>query len=185
VERSVWFVTLIFGLLVASPASAQIYQWKDKDGKTYFSDRPPQNQSDVQVKGSKRAQPEADPDPDETEVAVDAAEDAEDGVKSNKAAVAAPAPVKEKTPAEQRNEEFRKRRAAAAEAREKAEQEAASNEQRRQDCQRARAQYSVLNSGQRVFQPTEDGGRKILEGEERVAEIGRTEELIKVFCDKD
>jgi hypothetical protein len=184
VKRSVWFIALIFGLLAALPASAQIYQWKDKDGKTHFSDRPPPNQPGVQVKMPKRTQPVADPEPDGAEAPAEATENVGDGTRPNNAATA-PASAKEKSQAEQRDEEFRKRRAAAAEVREKTEKDAAHNEQREQNCQRARAQHAALSSGQRIFQPTGDGERKILDGEERTTEIVRTEELIKAFCDKD
>jgi hypothetical protein len=177
VKRSIWLIALVFGLAAALPASAQIYQWKDKDGKTHFSDRPPPNQPGVQPKIPKRPQPAVEPEPDET-----GAEDAkpvEGGAEPNNAA--APG----KSQAEQRDEEFQKRRAAAAEAREKAEKEAADREKREQDCQRARTQHSALSSGQRVSRLTEDGSRRFLNDEERAAEIARSEELIKAFCGED
>ena len=177
---SVRFVALVVGLVAALSASAQIYQWKDKDGKTHFSDMPPPNQPGVKVQTLERASPPAtvaEPEPDETEATGESA--AEPGV------APAPAPVREKSQAEQRDEEFRKRRAAAAEAREKAEKDAADAAQRRQDCLRARGQYAALNSGQRIFLPTEGGGRRVLSDGERAAEIARTEELIEAFCGKD
>jgi hypothetical protein len=180
VTRPVLPIALIFALAFAPPVSAQIYQWKDKDGRTHFSDRPPPEQQGIQMKAPKRAQPMADPArPDEAETT----ENAERGAQP--AATATPAPVKGSSPSEQRDEEFRKRRAAAAEAREKAEKDAARLEQREQNCQRARAQHAALSSGQRIAQPTEDGGRKFLNDEERAAEIARTEEMIQAFCDKN
>jgi type IV secretory pathway VirB10-like protein len=180
VKHSVWFFLLIFGLTAALPASAQIYQWKDKDGKTHFSDiPPPPDQSGVQTKAPKRAQPAASPEPDEAEATT------EGSIEPGNAAAAAPDSVKEKSQAQQRDEEFRKRRAVAAEAREKAEKDAARREQREQNCQRARAQLAALSSGQRFSLATGDGGRRVLNDEERAAEITRAEELIKGSCDKD
>ena len=177
---SIRFVALVVGLVAALSASAQIYQWKDKDGKTHFSDMPPPNQPGVRVQTLERASPPAtvaEPEPDETET------EGEGGAEPG--ATPAPASVQEKSQTGQRDEEFRKRRAAAAEAREKAEKDAADTAQRRQDCLRARGQYAALNSGQRIFLPTEGGDRRVLSDGERAAEIARTEELIEAFCGKD
>ena len=174
------FATLIFCLTAALSASAQIYQWKDKDGKTHFSDRLPSNQPGIQVQTPKRAQPPAAADALEPE-----ADDAvESGAEPKNAPAPSPASAQKKNQPEQHDEELRKRRAAA-EAREKAEKDAARSAQREQDCQRARAQYAVLNSGQRVSRPTENGERKFLDNEERAAEIVRTRELMEAFCGKD
>jgi hypothetical protein len=179
------FVAIVLGLAVALSASAQIYQWKDKDGKTHFSDMPPPNQPGVQAQTPKRVQPSSTvtkPEQDETEAETETAENGEGGTEP-KNAVAAPA--QEKNQAGQRDEEFRKRRAAAAEAREKAEKDAALKAQREQECQRARAQYATLNSGQRIALPTESGGRSILDDKERAVEIERAKGLIETFCGKD
>jgi hypothetical protein len=177
-------VALIVGLAAAFSVSAQVYQWKDKDGRTHFSDMPPPNQSGVQAQPPKRSQPPAmviEPEPFEPETT----EDVEEGAETEKAAVPAPASAQEKSEAQQRDEEFRKRRAAAAEAREKADKDAANATQRQQDCQRARAQHAALASGQRIAQPTESGGRKMLNDEERAAEVARVRELMETFCGKD
>ena len=176
----VWFIAFILGLAAALSASAGVYQWKDKDGKTHFSDIPPPNQPGVRAQPSRRAQPpevEIEPEPDETEITE------EGGAEPKNAAT--PVSAQEKSQAEQRDEEFRKRRAAAAEAREKAEKDAADAARRQQNCQRARAQHAALASGQRIAQPTETGERKFLDDEERAAEIARVKELMKAFCGKD
>jgi hypothetical protein len=183
VKRPVCLITLIFGLAIALPANAQIYQWKDKDGRTHFSDKPPLNQPGVQV--SKREPPPVavtEPDSDKTEVMEGGEGDTEPG---NDAVAVVPAPAQEKSQTGRRDEEFRKRQAAAAEAREKAEGDAARAAQRKQDCQRIRAQYAALISGQRIALPTESGGRKTLDDEEKAVEIARARELMETFCDKD
>jgi len=183
------FVALVFGLAVALSANAQIYQWKDKDGKTHFSDRPPPNQPGVQAQTPKRVHPSSTvtkPEQDEAEAEPETAESGEGGVEP-KNAVAAPASAsaQEKNPTGQRDEEFRKRRAATAEAGEKAEKDAALKARREQECQRARAQYATLNSGQRIALPTESGGRSVLDDRERAVEIERAKGLIETFCGKD
>jgi hypothetical protein len=181
VKRTTRFIAFVFGLIAVLSASAQIYQWKDKDGKAHFSDRPPPSQPGIQMQTPTRAQPDAAADDPEPE-----AETTEgSGTEAKNAPAPAPASAQGKSQAEQRDEEFRKRRAAAAEAREKAEKDAARNAQREQGCQRARAQYAALNSGQRVSFPSEDGGRRPLNDEERAAAIARTRELMEAYCGKD
>ncbi|MDR2882126.1 MAG: DUF4124 domain-containing protein [Azoarcus sp.] len=180
-KRPIWFIALMFGLTatLAATASAEIYKWKDKDGKVHFSDTPPPSQPGVKAQQPKRTPPPVmvlEPEPDE---------DAEEGAAEPKD-TATPAPAQsQQTQAEQRDEEFRKRRAAAAEARQKAEKDAAAAEERKQNCQRARAQHATLSSGQRVALPTETGGHKYLNDEERAAEIARAKGLMETFCGKD
>lgn len=178
---SVRFAALIFGLSAALSASAQIYQWKDKDGKTHFSDLPPPSQSGIQIQKAPQPSPMPptiiEPEPDTPEA--EAPGNGEAGAEPKSAA--APAQEK-KSQAELREEEFRKRRAAAAEAREKAEKDATRKAQQEQGCQRARAQLAALKSGQRIALPAEDGGRRVLDDGERAAEIARAEEQIKSLC---
>lgn len=38
------FTPLLLAMLLAAPAVAEIYQWKDADGKVHFTDQPPANQ---------------------------------------------------------------------------------------------------------------------------------------------
>ena len=44
--RSVWLFIILF---LAGSASAGIYKWVDENGKTHFTDRPPQSQKTEQV----------------------------------------------------------------------------------------------------------------------------------------
>jgi len=164
-------ITLVLGLAVVLPASAQIYQWKDKDGRMHYSDMPPPNQPGIQTQTPKRIQPPVTMQ-DEGE-----AETGEGGAEPT----AATTPAQGKSRTKHLSEDYRKRRAAT-EAREKAEKDAA---RAAQNCQRARAQYAVLTSGRRISLPTETGGRKFLNDEERAAETERARELIEAFCSKD
>jgi len=171
------FISIILGMAIALPAGAQIYQWKDKDGKIHFSDLPPPSQSSTQTKAPKQ-QPVTVLEPANDEDEGEAGDKTKEGG-TEPAADAAPA--QEKSPAEQRAEESRKRRAAA-EAKEKEEQDAA---RAAQNCQRARTQYAALNSGQRISRLTETGERKFLNEEELAAETERTREMMEAFCGKD
>ena len=45
------FVLLLAATFIASSASAQIYQWKDENGRTVISDKPPVGQVRAQRKG--------------------------------------------------------------------------------------------------------------------------------------
>ena len=176
-NRSV--VALIVGLIASLSVSAQIYQWKDKDGRMHFSDMPPADQPGVRTQTPKREQPPSmaiEPEPDEAET--EAAEGVEGGVKPEDTS------AQEKSAARQRDEELRKRRAAA-EAEEKAKKDAARAAQRQQDCERVRDRHATLVSGEHVAYPTEAGGRKLLNDKERAAEVARASDLIETFCDKD
>ena len=43
-------LALVLALYAALPASAQVYTWKDKDGKVHFGDRPPPDAKTEEVK---------------------------------------------------------------------------------------------------------------------------------------
>ncbi|MDR1423748.1 MAG: DUF4124 domain-containing protein [Azoarcus sp.] len=165
-------LALLVFALAALPANAEIYTWKDKDGKPHFADIPPTG-INAQPVGKTFAPPPA------TE-AGDAPAPAAEGEAATPASdipKAAPA----KTRAE-RDLEFRQQRAAAAEAQTKAEKDAAHAARRAQDCERAKNQRAALINGQRAARPTENGGRVFLTQEERTAEISRVQEMIDAFC---
>ncbi|MDR0634784.1 MAG: DUF4124 domain-containing protein [Azoarcus sp.] len=164
---------LAFALVFVLPASAEIYQWKDEQGRVHFSDIPP-NQANV---GKTISSTPARPHP----VADDPEAAQPDGETAPANAIPAAAPAKSLA---ERDLEFRKRRAADAEARAKAEKDAAQANRRAQDCQRARIQHGALVSGQRVARPTADGGREFLDAGEREAEIARAQELVDAFCNE-
>ncbi|MDR0564748.1 MAG: DUF4124 domain-containing protein [Azoarcus sp.] len=175
-KRFACSAALVFGLVAALSAYGEIYKWKDKDGKVHFSDMPPTGQSVVPMQ-----KPKKKPQPNQYEAEPEDAEAVEEGLPADTKKAAEPAPVP-KTQAE-RDEEFRKRRAAAAEAKEKADKEAADAARRKEECRRARAQYAVLSSGQRVARPSEEGGRVFLDDKSRAAEIERAQELVSKLCD--
>ncbi|MDR2030709.1 MAG: DUF4124 domain-containing protein [Azoarcus sp.] len=184
-KRLVQFAVPALALLVALPTGAEVYKWKDKDGKVHFSDIRPQNEENVTPLRNSQPQPLA---VDRESSAQDSREEereagrAPEGTASETSAVPKTAPPKSLA---EREQEFRQRRAAKAEAEVKAEKENDQAARRASNCERARNQFNALTSGQRVARPTGDGGRAFLTDDERAAEISRTRELVDAFCDGD
>lgn len=174
---------LIVSLLVALPAAGQIYQWKDAQGQTHFSDTPPPN---APVKTLREAKPRATV-PTTEEAAPDSANgegappapngtgtQAEGG--ENKAD-----PAKPKTLAE-KEAEFRQRRAAATEAAEKAAKERQRAEEMRRSCEQARGQLTALQTNRRMARYNASGERELLDDAARSAELERTQKFIADNC---
>lgn len=159
---------LLLAMLTALPVAAQIYSWKDKDGKTHYSDIPPPSGPVKTIRGTPVPAPVAPP-----------AEEQEEG----KAAGEQPAADddKPKTLAE-REEAFRKRRAAEAEAQAKAQQEQEREAERQRFCEDARNQLAALNSGQRMARMNAAGEREFISDEARSADISRLQRQIDENC---
>lgn len=51
------FAFAVVALLAATTASAQIYEWKDSQGKTHYSDKPPIGKSSVQKTSESESSP--------------------------------------------------------------------------------------------------------------------------------
>ncbi|MDR2093709.1 MAG: DUF4124 domain-containing protein [Azoarcus sp.] len=174
-KPSVRFAMFVLALALGQSASAEIYQWKDKDGRAHFSDMPPP-QDAVEAR---TLETPALPRPMAADEQESTVEEGSDKPAAPASAIPAAAPAKSLA---ERELEFRQRRAAAAESRAKADEEAARAARRAQDCERARAQHAVLASGQRVARPTGDGGRAFLDDAEREAETARIQESIDRLC---
>lgn len=149
-------VALIAALLATLPAQAQIYQYKDASGKTVLSDRPPPSGS-VPAKTHSAA-----------------------GVSSGEAQAekteAAPKSLSE------RDLEFKKRQQEQRDAAEKAQKKAAAQSARTEDCERARRQLQLLESGERIATRDAQGERVFIEDDQRAAEIERTRKYIAEVC---
>ena len=158
---------LIFALAIASTATsltalAQTYQWKDNSGRTVISDTPPP----ASVRGAKALGTSPPPSIGETKPAGDAAN------------AAADAP---KTTAE-KEMEFRKRQQEAREKADKDAKEAANADAKRDNCERARKQLALLESGQRIATTDEKGERRMMEDAEREQEIARAQKFVSESC---
>jgi hypothetical protein len=179
---------LVLALFIALPAAAQVYQWKDKDGKTHYSDTPPlSGEAKTVIHGAStpsvvRNAPEAPPEADDG--ATDAASGTAADAANNPADAAPQTPAlaaPEKSKAERDLEEKERREKAAADAA-KAEQNATQEQKRALECERARVQLAALTSGQRFARPTADGGHVVLDDKERAVEINRAQEIVDAFC---
>jgi hypothetical protein len=138
------------------PAGAEVYQWRDADGKVHYSDIPP-TKGELRTLGS-------NPRPAESTVTTSDA--------------AAP---KAKTLAE-RELEFRQRLAEKNEAQAKAEEEQKAASDRKRTCEQAQNQLTALKSGQRITVFNSKGEREYLDDAGRAAEIERTEKLAADAC---
>lgn len=171
-------------LLLALPVSAQIYQWKDADGRTHYSDTPPPTGPVKTLRGATPRQ----------HVPLAPAADAEDAADSAERAAAdgQPADGTDENPdaqapdtnaADDVEAQFRARRAAAAAAEQQATAEAERNAERERFCTQARNQLKGLQSGQRVARMNAAGEREFLTDEERSVEISRLERQLTENCD--
>lgn len=161
----------VISLLVALPAAAEIYQWRDAQGRVHYSDTPPAGENATTLRPA--ATPAVQPDAVEQ-----AGKDVSTATEVDRAAAEAARP---KTLAE-RELEFRQRRAAAAEARAKAEQKRQRSTERQRDCEQARNQLTALESGQRLARFNRDGEREVLDDAGRVDELARTRRFVESAC---
>ena len=149
---------LVLAMMITVPATAQVYQWHDAEGRVQYSDLPPPGVD------AKAVRPALKP----------AAADAATGSAAADAA-------KPKTWAE-KELEFRQRRAEAAETQAKAEQESSKDAERQRACEQARNQLAALRSGQRIARFNSDGEREYLDDAGRAGEIERTQKYADSVC---
>ena len=153
-------------LICCGLVQAQTYQWKDASGKTIISDTPPP--SNVQKKRSVGVQqpklttgsPASETDENNTEKEVSPA-----------AQPSTPATMAEK------DLEFRKRQQEAKEKADKEAKEAAATRARRDNCDRARANYRMLQSDIPVVVGDKDMSQK-----QRQQEMERTRRIMQESC---
>ncbi|AUN96432.1 DUF4124 domain-containing protein [Pseudazoarcus pumilus] len=173
-------LVLAFGALIAATAHAQVYKWRDADGRLHFGDQPPPGVTATQMRGGPARAPAAAEITDEASVEDETSDDAQ--------AATAPPPA-----APQESATTQPSAAEAAEAmraeREKAQAakaQAAAEREREQmlaeNCQRARNQLTALEGGQRIARFNEKGEREVLDDAARAQEISRMREFIDANC---
>ncbi len=163
---------MLLAVAFALPVSAQIYQWKDENGRTHYSDTPPPSGP---VKTLRGAAPQQHAPSAPTSAAEPAA------VAPETAASAAGEPVTDPA-ASDPEAQFRARRAAAAEAEQQAKVEAEKNAERERFCSQARNQLRGLQSGQRIARMNAAGEREFLSDAEREEEISRLQRQLAENC---
>ena len=140
---------LAAALCLALPASAQIYQWKDQNGKTVISDKPPVGQVPLQKQ-------------------IDSGTAAKTGSKQPSLA--------------DREMQFRKRQKEAQENSEKSRKEETASAERNENCQNARRQLQVLESGERVVSRDDKGERYYLDDTQREQEAAKVRHVLETQC---
>ena len=164
--------------VVALPSEAQ-WKWRDKSGHVQYSDLPPPTgiaEQDILARPSanaRRSAPTTAPAVPQT------------GVASAVAAAAPGAPgasAAPRNPAEAELEAKRKKAEADAAAKAKADQERVAL-LRADNCSRAKAQLTTLESGIRLAQTNpKTGEREFLDDKQRADEVRRTEDVIATDC---
>lgn len=139
----------ITSCLVISTAGAEIYQWKDANGRTVMSDKPPVS--------TQRELRKVDAD--------------------------TPAPASSASSSSADRElAFRKRRQEAQEKAEKDQRAQADASENKANCERARSQLQVLESGERVAFRDSQGERYFLDDAQREQEIARARQAVQSLC---
>ena len=168
----------VISLLVAAPAAAEIYQWRDARGQVHYSDAPAAGADAKPMRAASRP-------PTPRTTVGEVAGDAEDANAAGKTAPgngnASAEPAKPKTLAA-KEVEFRQRRAEAAEASAKAETERQRAAARERDCGQARNQLAALESGQRMARFNSDGEREVLDDAARAEEAARARTYVESAC---
>ena len=170
--RSTIVVAVVLAGFTATPSEAQ-WAWKDANGRTVYSDRPPP--PDIKA-GSIVRQPStqvlANPAP--ASGPLDDAAKPSDGKSSE---------VKSgpKTTAE-REMEFRKRQQERADSDKKAAEEQTKNATKTAECDRARGYMKSLEDGVRITKTDASGNREFLDDAARAAEVDRTRKIIQSTC---
>ena len=153
--------TLIFSLGIAltvtlSNATAETYQWKDSTGRTVVSDTPPPGTAKESLRTI--------------------------GSNAPKAAAAAAKPAEAPKTMAEKDLDFKKRQQESAEKAGKDAKEAANADAKRDNCERARKQLALLESGQRIATTDEKGERRMMEDAEREQEIARAQKFVSESC---
>lgn len=156
-------VAILALLLAALPAAAQVYSWKDKEGRIHYGDMPPASVEATVIRG---ARPGA------------AAERKTGGTapSADTPPAAAPSSLSE------REQAFRERRAAAAEAEAKAAQEADVRAETERFCTDAQHELAALRGGQRIVRFNAKGEREFLDERARAEQAGLLERRIAERC---
>lgn len=134
---------------IAVSAHAQIYQWKDENGKTVISDKPPVGAVQTQKKFG-----------------------------AGTSSTSAPA---QKSLAE-REMDFRKRRKESQDLAEKTRKEEAAAADQQENCNNARRQLQLLESGERVALRDEKGERYFMDDAQRSQEIAKARSFLESNC---
>lgn len=159
IKQAFIFALGIASTVTLSNASAETYQWKDSSGRTVVSDTPPPGA----LKESARTIGGAKP-----------------STSASATAAAKPADAP-KTMAE-KDLDFKKRQQENAEKAGKEAKEKADLATKNDNCERAKKQVALLESGQRISSTDDKGERRIMEDSERAKELEYARRAVKDSC---
>ena len=162
-------------LLLAGTASAQLYQWRDTNGRVVYSDAPPPPNIPAgsiikSPKGRGATAPTPAPAPVAATESGKAGTTAAAGAGTAGATNTSAKASGPKTTAE-REAEYKKRQTEAAEKAQKDEQTAAADQRREEQCKAMRQGMAALESGQRVRRFNDKGEPYFIEDAERGREL--------------
>jgi hypothetical protein len=162
-------------LALCLPAHAQ-WKWRDKDGRVTASDRPPPREvPDKDIISRPPTWGRAAP----RSAAASAAPFANSATSAASAASSASAQA---APPVERELEARKKAAEQDKAAKLKADEERVAAQRADNCKRARAQLTALDSGQRMARVNDKGEREVLDDAARNEELRRTREVMASDC---
>lgn len=179
---SLLLITLLS--LAAAPAvAAEVYKWKDAEGRTRYTDiPPPSNIPYVTLSGKKSPQPAPIANP--ADVQAPSADNAEPppspATAAKPPAAAGGAP---KTPADKELENAKKKQAAEEE-KKKAEAKQSEEKLRERNCAAANANLRQLRQEGRVFSTNEKGERVYMNDADRAMSIKQAEKEVEEWCNQ-
>ncbi|MCL2020910.1 MAG: DUF4124 domain-containing protein [Betaproteobacteria bacterium] len=155
-KQSLFAIALLVGVAVAMPVSAQVYKWKDEQGRTIISDKP-------RPGGSKEDLVAPAPQRD----------------------LLQEQPGQSVTPEQSLNDkelDFRKRQQDRRDADAKAEADKQAAEKKANDCKQAQNSLRALESGRRISVADESGAPIPMDDEARQKAIEDAREYVRTQC---
>jgi hypothetical protein len=154
----------ILALCLALPATAQMYKWKDANGKWQYSDTPPPSNVKAEKLRGVTTPPEAPAASDEKQGAAKGA--AKSGPKT----------------AAELEQAFRKRQLDAAKAKEADDKKLADARIQEENCKRNRQALAGFEAGGRQSRVDEKGERVFLDEAQIASEIAKARQAIATTC---
>ncbi|HMN64466.1 MAG TPA: DUF4124 domain-containing protein [Burkholderiaceae bacterium] len=169
----------VAGLLLAGPALAGTWQWRDASGRMVYSDLPPP----PSVPASQILRAPTPATPAEQSTAAPAPAAGQPTAAARAPAAAAPAAAASRSWAE-KEQDFRKRAAEREEAERKQREEREQTARAARACQDARSALRTLESGMRVSTIDANGERHVIDEAERARRIDAARQEIGRSCAK-
>lgn len=158
--KGIKFILTLVLLAAASAASAQIYTWKDTNGRVHYSDQPP---------------PEANAKPIKSKTPSSSVPDT---------STSTPAAGGKSTPKtwQEKDVESRQKKAEQTQADEKKKQEQAKLAQKEQHCNDLRKNLAMLERGGRIGRPNDKGELEFLSDDQLAKESSQVRTQISRDC---